>query len=751
MKLTAKQKKEVQSYIELVKKLKGNPRYEKGLQNGIQDLLAVDVENKTSAKGNKMLVITWQNLQSFATSKAYYMEFRKNDYAKAQKVKKGELYQSFVSGQGNFINVKPILNIGNGSPLQAPPLATANVVGYDMEVYMYNWSITFTDVLTDKDFVINDNIPLLKKFLDKHNESVFVGYNNKGYDTHILKGIIDGKNPYELSQQIINGDDKAKIFKMYDQKCISLIETDIMQDNRGFSLKEHMAFMGMEVKESDVSFDIDRELTEEEIEQNNYYNVNDVKGTNARFMAILGSLKTKALICDMYDIPYTGLFMTNANLIATILKAEWHENRGDYYNPYEAPEWLRFDNVDVLKQVAYWVWNGQPLRSKMKDGEIKDDLSFEIKLRDLTVKVGSGGLHGAVPNYIKKKCLIYQDDVGSLYPNTAVLNGYISRNIPKEYQHFYADILEKRMKYKAEGDKEKEQAMKLILNTFYGVLRAKFNKLYDPRQAIMINLTGQLALLDLAEKIEPHAYISALNTDSINYEPFSDEDKEEIEKVKADWCKRTGYKLDSDIITNIAQRDINNYVCKFDTGKVKTKGAVSLGGGVKVNKAIVYTALENYFMDGKTPEETIQECSDMLQFQIISKTGWTYQETRLYNGDEWKEIQKVNRSFAIKEGTDFETGVIRKWKEATTKENKQGEMEDVPEQVVKGIPNEPERYTIDNKAIENLSVKRSDIDEDYYIKLAKMEIMAYEMDKETLKETLKDFDFDLDEYGETVE
>lgn len=750
MKLTEKQKQEVQSYIDLVKKLKGNPRYEKSLQNGIQDLLAVEVNYQTSKKGNKMLVITWQNLQSFATSKAYYMEFRKNDYAKAQKVKEGDLYQCFVSGQGNFINVKPILNIGQGSPLQAPPLATAHVVGYDMEVYMYNWSVTFTDVLTDIDFVINDNIPLLKKFLDKHNESVFIGYNNKGYDTHILKSIVDGKNPYELSQQIINGEDKAKIFKMYDQKCISLIEADIMQDNRGFSLKEHMAFMGMEVKESDVSFDIDRELTPEEIEQNNYYNINDVKGTNARFMAILGSLKTKALICDMYDIPYTGLFMTNANLIAEILKAEWHEDRGDYYNPYEAPEWLRFDNVDILKQVAYWVWNGQPLRSKMKDGEIKDDLSFDIKLRDLVVQVGSGGVHGAVPNYIKNDCLIYQDDVGSLYPNTAVLNDYISRNIPKEYRHFYAEILEKRMKYKAEGDKEKEQAMKLILNTFYGVLRAKFNKLYDPRQAIMINLTGQLALLDLAEKIEPHAYISALNTDSINYEPFSDEDKKAIELVKEDWCKRTGYKLDQDVITNIAQRDVNNYVCRFDNGKVKKKGAVSLGGGIKVNKAIVYTAVSNYFMDGKAPEDTIKECDDLLQFQIISKTGWTYQATRLYQGDEWKEIQKVNRSYAIKEGTSHETGVIRKWKEATTRV-KDNVIEDVPEQIVKGIPNEPDLYTIDNNSIENAKVKRSEIDEEYYIKLAKMEIMAYELSKEELKSKLKGFEFELDEYGENVE
>lgn len=755
MVLTTKQKEEVLGYIELVKSLKGNPRFEKGLVNGIQNLMVESKEYTTSAKGNPMLVVTWRNVESFAVSKAYYLPFRKAEYAKGDKVEINGLYQCLVSGQGGFINVKPVISVGQGSPVDIPKLTTSHVIGYDIEVYKYNWSVTFTDVLTDIEFVINDDIELLTRFMNKHNESIFIGFNNKGYDTHILKGIMDGKNQYELSQQIINGDDNQKIFKMYDGKIIQLIEVDLMQDNRGFSLKEHMAFMGMEIKESDIDFDIDRALTEEEIELNNYYNKNDVKGTNARFMKLLGALSTKALICQMYDLPYSALFMTNANLIATILKAKFHEDRGDYYAPYEAPTWLTFNNPDILKQVAYWVWNGQPLRKKKVKGEWKDDLSFDIILRDLVVQVGSGGAHGAVKNYIKKLCKIYQDDVGSLYPNTAVLNGYMSRNIPNEYLHFYADILNARMEYKAQGEKSKEQAMKLLLNTYYGVLRAKFNKVYDARQAIMINLTGQLAMLDLADKIEPHAYISAINTDSINYEPFSDEDKEAIERHKEDWKARTGYLLDSDVITGIAQRDINNYICRFDTGKVKTKGAVSLGGGVKINKAIVYTALQEYFMNGKTPEQTISECDDMLQFQIISKTGWTYQETRAYVGEEFEKIQKVNRSFAVNDSCDLQPVKIRKWKEPTQKEdvNELGQLEviEVPEQIVKGVPNEPDNYVIDNKDISELTVKRSDIDESYYIELAKMEILAYEKSKEDLKELLKDFDMDLAEYGETIE
>lgn len=757
VKLNDEQKAEVQSYIDLVKTLKGNPRYEKSLQNGIQNLMVEDKEYTTSKKGNNMLVVTYRNVETGGLSKSYYMPFRAKDYEKGDKVEKGKMYQCLVKGAGGFINVQPLINIGEGSPFVVPPLSTANVIGYDIEVYAYNWSIVFTDVMTDIEFEIEDDVELLKKFMNKHNESLFVGFNNKGYDTHILKAIISGKNPYPISQQIIHGEDKQKVYKMYDGNCIKLLEVDLMQDNRGFSLKEHGAFMGMEIKESDIDFDIDRELTTEEKLLNMYYNKNDVQITIARMMNIIGALKTKALVCQMYDMPYSALYMTNGNLIAEILKATFHEDRGDYYEPYEAPDWLYFNNKDILHQVALWVWNGQPLRKKydVEKKEWKDDLGYKIEMRDLTIQVGSGGVHGAVPNYIKSGTIIYQDDVGSLYPTTAVNHGYISRNIPEEFKHLYADILKKRMVYKKAGDHDKEQAMKLLLNTFYGVLRAKFNKLYDPRQAIMINLTGQLAMLDLADKIEPHAYISALNTDSINYEPFSEEDKLAIDEIKKDWEKRSGYTLDQDVITDIAQRDINNYVCKFDSGKVKKKGAVSLGGGVKINKAIVYDALANFFMEGKEPEQTIRECQDMLQFQIISKTGWTYQDTRNYVGDEWESIQKVNRSFAVKEGSNYPMASIRKYKEPSEKEvmneeTAQLETVEVPETIAKAIPNEPKFYTIDNNAIDKLVVKREDIDEDYYINLAKMEIMAYELDKETLKEKLKDFDLDLDEYGEKV-
>lgn len=39
---------------------------------------------------------------------------------------------------------------------------------------------------------------------------------------------------------------------------------DLYQDNKGFSLKEHSAFLGINIKETEVDFDMDTPLTDEE-------------------------------------------------------------------------------------------------------------------------------------------------------------------------------------------------------------------------------------------------------------------------------------------------------------------------------------------------------------------------------------------------------------------------------------------------------------------------------------------------------
>lgn len=772
MKLNEKEMQAVKEYIEQVNKLKGVPSQNKGLQNGRQIVIVKSVLETKSKSGKPMMKLELVN-QEHLTKNFFYVMHNDKTYDKLQHVKTGDLLDVIISGVGGFLRCQMLKQLDSDVELPAGGfMNVTNVISYDVEVFKFDWSVVFEDVLTGKQFKVENSLNKLKRFFQKHENNIFIGYNSAGYDKHILKAILDGKQPYEVSKEIIDGErGSTQVYRMYNGSIINLAEVDLYQDNKGFSLKEHNAFNGLEIKETDIDFDIDRKLTDEEREQNIYYNGKDVEGTTKRFIQMIGALKTKAMLCEMYDLDYTWLFKTNATLIGEILKAKWHDDRGDLFDKYEKPDWITFNNPDILEQVNEWILEKDkiPKIKKTKNGESywTTDLKFTLHLRDLDIELGSGGLHGAIKNYIKRGARLLQADVGSLFPNTMVLHNYISRNIPKKHVHMYSDILKERMQYKHAGEKAKEQALKLVLNTKYGVLRAKFNPLYDPRMAVNVNITGQLAMLDLADKIEPYAFISAMNTDSINYEPYDDECEKKIDEAKQEWCERSGYELDTDIIIDIAQANVNNYVCRFDNGKVKTKGAISMGGGVKWSKAIVYKAVQEYFMSGTPIRETIEACEDLRDFQIISKTGWTYQETRAYvNEKDYNVIQKVNRSFAVKDTCELPAVKIRKYKEAELlkrpkvedfgfdEENKDykkavveyndfktlinewakefgkaGAIEHWKKtkgQVAKSIPSEPENYVISNENIEESPVKISDIDFDYYVAEAQHMVNIYE-------------------------
>ena len=243
-----------------------------------------------------------------------------------------------------------------------------------------------------------------------------------------------------------------------------------------------------------------------------------------------------------------------------------------------------------------------------------------------------------------------------------ILFNYESRNIPEAFQGRFAKIKQERIKAKhnkhmmldingvAVPGWVLDMGYKLPLNGTYGAEGAAFNKLYDPRMRLLVCLVGQLAFFDLLEKLEPHGTVIQTNTDAIDLTPFSDEDWEECQKIMKDWEERTGYSMESEKYVEIFQKDVNNYVQVMDDGSVNVKGAVGLSRGLKNSKAVVSNAFINYLLSGKDYKEFINECQDLRQFQIITKTGHTFDETVVIDKDgNESKAQKVNRVFAVKD------------------------------------------------------------------------------------------------------
>lgn len=321
--------------------------------------------------------------------------------------------------------------------------------------------------------------------------------------------------------------------------------------------------------------------------------------------------------------------------------------------------------------------------------------------------------------------IIRNYDVASYYPHLMTLYGYTSRNIPSP--EIFSEVLESRMKAKAAGDTATANALKLVVNTTYGASLNKYNDLCDPLMGRSVCITGQLFLLELAQRLYKDVAdlrIVQLNTDGIMIE-FDDSQYEQVQEILNEWQTRTGFELEEDGIAQIAQKDVNNYVEVQPSGKFKTKGGYLVRGiapagafNVNNNATIVAKALVEYFVHGTPPEDTINACDDIFQFQIIAKAGAKYREAYHMVDGEKVPVQKVNRIYAT---TDPRYGKLFKVKAENDAEAK--------------IEMLPEHCIIDND--NHLTI--ADVDKQFYIDMAKKRIndfMGIKPEKKGRKSTM---------------
>lgn len=705
--------------LEIFAALAGNGKSFDPMTEGVHQVVVIKAEERLSAKGKEMKEIKVRSTNDGRDATFYIMKFRKQDWKTWENIEVGQQLMITLKYNNGFPNVTinkkgAVIDVLPEKPNNA--LTKQTIYIYDIEVFKKDNLFVFRDYFTKEWTVIHNDLDALRKFYLANRDSLFVGYNSHSYDSNVMRAYLQGKNPFHVSKAIIESDDRALAYKMFDTKKTPLFGMDLYQDNRGFSLKEHSAFMGINIKETEVDFDLDRELTEEEQVLNELYCKNDVLATEKRFEQNIGMLVAKAAIALYFGLDKMALSMTNANLTAELLGAEKTPDRGDELDKYELPEGFKIES-ETIRQAFM-----------TDDFEANDkghaSISLDVPRRDVTEVLGVGGIHGAKESFIHVG-KFHARDVGSLYPNTMVLFDYLSRNIPEDKRHIYQMLLDERMKAKYSNKEFTEikgveiptklliNGYKLPLNTKYGAMGAEFNKLYDPRMRLLVCITGQMAMWDLLEKIEDHATIIQSNTDAHYYIPFSEEDEKAIDEIANDWMKRTGYTLDDDPFKAIFQKDVNNYLAVTSDGKVKFKGAIGLTNGLKVSKAIVSNAFINYVVGGKDYKEFINECDELRQFQIVTKTGYTFDDTvvRDMNGNETK-AQKVNRVFAVKDPN--KAVEIFKVKRGAVIDD-EGTTIIGNDSYTKGLPNAPEYYAIDNEAIGEGWITIDDIDKEYYI------------------------------------
>ena len=212
-------------------------------------------------------------------------------------------------------------------------------------------------------------------------------------------------------------------------------------------------------------------------------------------------------------------------------------------------------------------------------------------------------------------------------------------------------------------------------------------------------INGQLLLLDLIEKLDGHCEIIQSNTDGIILQiGESQEEFDIIDDICFEWEKRTGMNLAFDIIDEMWQGDVNNYVFRFEDGKIERKGAyVKEQSAIDFDLPIVNKAIVERITNGTPVEQTINECDELVQFQKIYKVAGGYSYA-MHNGVRLEE--KTHRVFA---SLDWRDGALYKAKNGKNPE------------LFTGCPSS---CFIDNSNIEGKTCSGK-VDKKWYITLAK--------------------------------
>ena len=582
------------------------------------------------------------------------------------------------------------------------------IVTYDCEVFSHDWIVVFKDKENGIFTVVHNDNEALRSCISE--DAIYIGFNSKHYDQYIIKGICADFSPQELKQlndYIINGNQGWQ-YPLLNGFYFSFNNVDIRDDTQqGLSLKAIEGHMGISIQETEVDFNLDRPLTQEELDQTIFYCKHDVDATEKLTDIRKDYLKNKINLGRMAGLTDTkAMAMTNGKLTAAMLKAtaQKHDDERQYVYP---------DNLrrEYIPQEVFDFFD------RMYDPNISDAEYFKSKLEisvgECPVTIGFGGIHGAIPNYFWSEQedpeeAIRNKDVGSYYPHLCTINGYTSRNIPSP--QVYENVLESRMKAKAAGDIATANALKLVCNTTYGCLLNQYNDLYDPLMGRSVCISGQLYLLELARHCYqdiPGLKIVQLNTDGIMVQ-CRKEYLSQLDEICDEWQSRTGFELETDSVIKIAQKDVNNYVEIQEGGKAKAKGGylvkgISTVGAFNINNSccIVATALKEYFVNGTPVEETIENCNDIFQFQIIAKAGAKYKEAYHVVGDRKEQVQKVNRVYAT---ADTRYGKLFKVK---AEDDTTAKIESLPEHCI-----------IDND--NQLTI--ADVDKNFYIEMARKRV-----------------------------
>lgn len=598
------------------------------------------------------------------------------------------------------------------------------LIFYDIEVFKYDSLVVFKDIDNNtlgtfwnnrarRDAERKADCPSGFEGVEELIKGkVLVGYNNYNYDDHILDVM---RNPVTATCERIFKRNNWIIHDHVNLAPVDFPSLDTMQqiDVSIPSLKQIEGNLGRNIKETDVAFDIDRPLTDEERRETELYCKMDVENTiivykmrkksyfevkESLVSMLEPSMRDKAMKWNTTTIAahiltggkQTALWQKH-NVPSEIWDAEFRETSG-----IDKAVWDFWDTVS--NDLSLTSGKGKMVKQKTPFG---------------TFVFGLGGIHGA-PDKPLRRGRCKHKDVKSMYPSAIVRLGAVDN------LETYDSMRIERVKIK-KSDPVRAGAMKIVLNSVYGNFKNKYSTLYNPLASSTVCIYGQIALFTLCKRLyeEDHCEIINANTDGVVYI----ETAQSVEGLDEQICKEwestfKGFELETDYYTEWIQKDVNNYIAVEPNGYVTVKGGeVNRYHEPKIfganNARIVQIVMaEKLLNPQKSVIEIIMEELDKVEdedddvrrkarcdWQFVLKTGGTFSGVKDREGN-WQ--QKVNRVFAASRNCTMKSTKLFKVK-----------IEDDHESLI-NFPDVPEEMILWNDDVNEIQDFIRQIDVNFY-------------------------------------
>ena len=256
------------------------------------------------------------------------------------------------------------------------------------------WCVNFRNYFNRNEVIlIVNNREEFLKFYEEHKNDVFVSYNGRQYDTGIWKALLSGMNVGYVNDKLIK--EGKKVFQVIrNAKDYQLYDYDAIIKDR--SLKVLEAFMGDDIRETEVDFNINRELTEEEIKSTIKYNLHDTAELAKVLEQTWDDFEGQLDIIELYGIELENISKTKVQLAVSpkILNAVNQHTPDDEFS-IRLPDTIQLS--DKYKFIAEWYMN--PKNWRYKEHLHSEDEQHNNQLSCIVAGIphvfGWGGCHGA--------------------------------------------------------------------------------------------------------------------------------------------------------------------------------------------------------------------------------------------------------------------------------------------------------------------------------------------------------------------